>query len=370
MIKNLLLLLILCTIFTGGCFNYKDMNRIFFTTSTIIDVDDKGIITGLGEYFKAYRGQGEKQGTEVKVLLEGKGVSLFDAFNQVVRSASYEINYTQLKAMIFTKKAAEYGLDYFIDSLDRDQKSTLRMFLFVYEGDPDELIKIKLEDEQFLGLFLDNLMVSQGRLLQMIQLRLDQYMNMRMMGSRVNIVPMLRITETASEKRVEVNGAAVIVNDKMVDTMTDYEVITYNLYSQDRNIGYLVAKNPDLENKYVNLEVLNHKTTISLDYDGKTLTLKKNLKLRVSLLGTQSHLSLLKDDNIEKIEADLAEKIEKNCSALFEKFRSKGIDIYNIQREFEMRYPREKPENLLEITKIVPKVDIFLEGSNNTTDFW
>lgn len=368
--KAVQLLLIICTLFLCGCYNYKDMNRVFFATAVIIDIDENGIITSIGENFKAYRGQGEKQGTEVKVLLEGKGITLFDAFNKIVRSASYQIDYTQLKAVIFTERAAKYGLDNFVDTLDRDQKSTLRLFLFVYDGNPEDLIKISLKDEQFLGLFLDNLMVSQGKLLQIMQLRLDKYMNNRTIGSSINIVPMLRIKEVASEKRVEVDGAAVIVNDKMVDKLTDEEVIIHNLYTQDRNTGFLTAENPELKNEYLNLKILRHKTKISLDYDGKTITLDKNVNLRVSLLGAQKHLSLLKEGSVEQIENDAAKRIDKSCRELFEKYQKKGIDIYNVQRQFEMRYPHEKVDNVLEITKLNTKADVFLEGSNNTTDFW
>lgn len=367
--KSLLVLLIICAFSIKGCYNYRDLNRLFFTTLALIDVDDKGNVILYQENFKAYRGEGEKAGTEVRVIFKGTGLTIHDAFNKIIESASFEINYSQVKAMIFTERAARLGIDNFIDSPVRDQKPTLRIFLLVYPGDPEELLNISLADEQFLGLFLDNLMVSQGKLQSISQIRLDKYMNRRLQGSRVAIVPILKIRTVVSEKRVAADGGAVFVNDRMVDKLSNDEVTSYNMVINEADTGFMYAKNPEVNDKFVTLKVLGSKTKITVNYDGETVHLTKNIKTKVTLIDAQKFLTLSNDDIRKQIEKDAEEKISKDCIELFEKFKEKGIDIYNVQREFEMKYPHEKVENVLEITKAETNVDVHIEGSNDTTDF-
>lgn len=368
--RYLLVLLIICSLFMEGCYNYRDLNRLFFTTVVIVDFDEeKGDVIVYSENFKAYRGQGEKQGTEVKVIFKGKGRTGYAAFGEIIESASYEIDYSQTKAVIFTERAARYGIDNFIDALLRDQKPTLRMFLFVYDGDPEELLNIRLADEQFLGLFLDNLMVSQGKIAHISQMRFDKYLNFRMQGSRVAVIPKLEITTVAYEKRLTAKGSTVFVNDRMVDELTPLEVLHYNFVINEAHTGIIYGENPDAKDKYVSFKILGNKTKVSIDYDGKTVHLIKNIKIYVTFLEAQEHINLSKDNVRKQVEKDVEDRISKNCVALFEKFKEKGIDLYNVQRRFVMKYPHEDVKNILDITEVVTNVDVYIDGSNDTTDF-
>jgi Ger(x)C family germination protein len=353
----------------NGCFNYRDLNKLLFATAVIIDIDEDKNIIIYGETFKAYRGQGEKQGTEVKVVFKGKGQTIYEAYNKIIESAGSEINYTQVRALIFSERAASYGIENFIDAPNRDQKPTLRQFLFIYLGDPVELMDISMPDEKFLGLFLDSLMVSQGKVASVSRTRLDKYLNDRVKGSRTSIIPILKIISVDKEKRIAARGAAIIEKDKMVDKINDDEVIAYNYVHGEAKTGFLTADNPDEKGKHVTLKVLKNNVKISASYDGKSVLLKKDIKVRVTLIESQKPIELSKEEVRRKIEKDAEDTIRDRCNELFYKFQRKGIDLYNVQRWLEMKHPKNKIENPLEITRIKTNVDVFLEGSNNTTDF-
>lgn len=367
--RYFIVFIVLCSLFLEGCFNYRDMNRLFFTTIILLDVDEEDNILVYSENFKAYRGQGEKQGTEVRVLFKGKGKTGYAAFAEILESASYEIDYSQTKAIIFTERAARHGIDIFLDAMIRDQKPTLRMFLFVYNGEPKEPLDIHLPDEQFLGLFLDNLMVSQGKIAHVSQMRLDKYLNRRLQGSKVAVIPRLEVTSVDDEKRLAVKGGAVFVNDRMVDVLSPHELFHYNFVIDEADVGILTVENPELDNKYISLKLLKNKTKVLVDYDGERVRLIKDINIKVTILETQKKISLSNDDVRREVKKNTEENMRKHCNELFEKFKEKGIDLYNVQRKFEMKYPHEKVENILEITDITTKVNVFIEGSNDTTDY-
>ncbi len=116
----------------------------------IIDVDDNGNPILYAEAFKGVRGQPE--GMDERILFKGKGKTMFEAVRDMNATSSYKLNYTQNKVIIFTQKAAEFGLDNFIDFLDRDQELLIRPYIAVYTGDPEKLMKLKIIQEKYIGL--------------------------------------------------------------------------------------------------------------------------------------------------------------------------------------------------------------------------
>lgn len=369
--KFMILILLIFILPLSGCFNYRDMNRLLFATTTLIDIDNKGNVVIYAEAFKAFRGEAQEAGTEKRVLMRGTGKTIFDAFIKMSLAADYEIDYSQNKALIFTKRAAEYGLDNFVDDIARNQKTTLRQYILVYTGnDPEGLIKTQMTDEPFLGLFIQNLMASQERLGKIYSVRINEFYNNRETGSTVNVVPIITKSKEQMTDRIEINGGAVLEHDKMVDILSPDEIFSYNFATRRGRNGILLADSPNYKGKYISLKILSSKPKISVSYDGSSIQLDKNIKIKAAIVEAQKSLFPMNDAERRKIEQSAEERIKRGCTDLFEEYKEKNIDIYNVTRLFEIKYPNIKLENILAKTEsksIV--VSVHIEGSNNTTDF-
>jgi Ger(x)C family germination protein len=344
------------------------MNKLFFADAVIVDIDESKNVVLYIEAFKAFRG--ETEGTEVKVVLKGRGKTVYDAFIDASLSASDEINVSQIKALIFTPKAAEFGLDNFIDAFDRSQKPTARTYLFIFaDKNPDILINSKIKDEQFLGLFLDNLMTAEGKLSKIHRIRLNEFLNERMLGSKVSAIPILSVCDE-QPNRIEVDGAAIVQNDKMVDTLSQEEVVPYNYVAHSGTYGVLLADNPNVEGGRVSLKVLKTKTKVDIKYDGNYIWVYKKVRLTTTIVEAQKKINLLNDNVREEIEKTASNNLKRECINLFQEYQGRGIDIYNISREFQLKYPDVKIENMLDKTKLAETdIKVNIEGSNNTTNF-
>ncbi len=352
-----------------GCFNYRDANKLFFTLGAIFDVENKDKIVLYSENFKAYRGEGEASKSEIRLVFKGVGKTIYDAFSQILQIASSEIDYTQVKAFIFTEKAAKYGLENFVDELDREQKLTLREFLFIYKQSPESLLDLKLKDEQFIGLFLDNMMVNQGKFVNIVKLRFDEFLNRRLIGSRINVIPILNKIQQGSEERLSVSGAAIIKNDRLVDSLTPEEIIPYNIFVNDANAGYITFPHPQNDNKYVAYRITKSKSKTEISYDGKNVFLKQYIKMKLILGETQGSLDFTNAKVRDTMRKDAQRILKKQCMDLFYKFKDKDIDIYNVQRIFEEKYPQENIKDVLAITALNTDCKVLIEGSNDTTNF-
>ena len=201
-IKIKIICCVLAVTLLTGCFSYKDMNRLLFLTVGAIDYKDENIFY-FGEAFKGYRGEGDKVGQEKRVLIFGQGKTLTDAGEDLWSTVNYLIQYDGSKALVFSKALAEHGLEDVLDVVNRDQKPSMRQYLFVYDGDVCEMMSIVMEDEQFTGLYLYELMNSQRDTSNVISSQYYQFLRNMDIGSGINVVPILKTSTIKKDMEVK-----------------------------------------------------------------------------------------------------------------------------------------------------------------------
>jgi spore germination protein KC len=366
--RRMVCLLLILSLFMSGCFAYKDINRLLFVTGLLIDIDkDKNIIL-YTEAFVAARSSGEKMGEEERIVFRSKSKTLLEAARDINLSSSFRLNYTQNRAIIFTERAAKHGIDNFIDLLDRDQQTTLRQFLFVYPGDPEELMQTKLKEEPFIGIFLSDLVLNQKITSKATQKRFDDYLNNRLMGSRVDVINMIDKDGHPGE-RISIKGLAVMKDDKMVGSLNSEEVLAYNFLKGVTKFGGIEITNPEHEDKYASLKILNSKTRSVLSYDGEIVHLNKNINVRTNFGETQESIHLTDDKEREIIDKYTENRIKNMCIELFNAYKQKDIDLLNVQEDFNRRYPNTNIKDFIKIVQLNVDARVHMEGSTDKTDF-
>ncbi|MDF2840724.1 MAG: spore germination protein, partial [Clostridia bacterium] len=109
--KKLLALLVALCMVTSGCFSYKDINKLLIVVTTIVDIDEEDNIILYFEVFKPYRSEQIAGGKGQRLIYKSKGETLLEAIRDLNLGTSLKLNFTQNKVLIFTKRAAEKGLD-------------------------------------------------------------------------------------------------------------------------------------------------------------------------------------------------------------------------------------------------------------------
>lgn len=365
--KILSLILCMCLLF-NGCFNYRDINKVIFSTSIIIDIDEQKNPVFYMETFKPYRSATSGSEKGERIVYKGKGKTVFEALRDTGLSSSYKVNGTQCKAIIFTEKAAAYGIDNFIDFFDRDQEFLIRQYVAVFEGDVDRLAKMKMKSEEYIGIFLVDLIDNIGTSSRAIKLSINDYLNKRTEPSHTGVMTVLKINDNQIEQMLTIDGGAIIKNDKLVDRLPRAESQGYNFLVDKVKSGTLEISNPEFENKFVVLEIRHSKTKTKLDYDGETLKLKKIINVRTTFAETQKSITITGDEREE-----IARRSEKNiklaCTEVFNKYKNKNLDIFDVQREFKKKYPKENVDDILRNTEIDLEVNVEIEGSSNKLNF-
>jgi Ger(x)C family germination protein len=367
--KRILALIIVLCLLLSGCFSYKDINKLLIVVTTIIDVDENDNVILYLEVFKPYRSEQIAGGKGQRLIYKSSGETILEAIRDLNLGTSLKLNFTQNKVLIFTKKAAEKGLDYFIDFLNRDQEFVLRQYMYIYEQDPEELLKIKLPEEEYIGIYLFEIPINQAASAKRYVTRIDDYLNNRLIGNRVDILTVLFLSKDHIDSKVRLQSSAVLKDDKMVGEMSFDETSLFNLMCHTLRTGTLLAHGKD--DNIMTLEIVGSRVKTDFTYDGSNVKVVKNISIRTTFGSTQKPIKL----NDPAFQNELIKTAEKNvkdkCMKLFESWKEKGIDIFKIQEKFDRAYPNEKLDvkDIIEITDMEVNVKMTLEGSSDVTDF-
>lgn len=352
-------------IFCTGCFNYRDINKLLFATAVIVDIDQGNQPVLYVEAFKAVEGTESGE----RLIYRGRGKTIFEALRNITLGTSFKINVTQNRVLIFTQKAAEYGIDNFLDFFDRDQEFLNRQYLCIYSGELEKLANIKSEENKYVGMFLNRLLGNIGTSSRAIQITLNDYYKQRLIGDKVNVVPIIEAREdVGGDKKVFVNGGAIIKKDKMVGSISKDQGQGFNFLLNNINSGTLEIANPDFPDSFITLEILKTKTKTDIVYEDNQIKLIKNIRVNTAIGEVQKGLNINKK-SLKAIKELSESNIRKACYQLFDEYKEKGIDIFDIQEEFLRKYRYEKGENIIKQTNLSINVEVEIETGNDDIDF-
>lgn len=367
--KKILVSSILCMCFLlNGCFNYTDINRVLFSTSIIIDIDEDNNPIVYVETFKPYRSARSGSEKGERIVYKGKGKTIFEALRTIGLSTSYKINGTQNKALIFTEKAAAYGIHDFIDLIGRDQEFILRQYVAVYRGDVERLLNAHIKSEEYIGIFITDLIDNIGTSSRAIKLTINDYFNERLKPGRTTVITLLEMSKDQLEELLVISGGAIMKYDKLVAEIPLHESQGYNFLINRVKTGTLEIPYSDEENKYVTLEIKNSNTKTNMEYDGENLKLIKTINVRTTVGETQSKLNFT-PENLENISRGAEDNIIRATKDVFETYKNNNLDIFNLERDFKIRYPHANSENILEKTTLDVNVKVVIEGSSTRQGF-
>lgn len=368
--KKLLYILIL-SLFLTGCFSYRDVNRVVFVTSIGIDLDEDNKPILYAEAFASMRPTKEiSGGAETRIVFNCKGETIFEAIRNLNRTSALKLNYTQNKAIIFSEKAAKYGLDNFLDVLIRDQEFLMRQYIYVTKIDMEELMKIKLNEESYIGVFLADLALNRPVRTKESLMRIDEFIIERNLGSKVNALNIIEKMDDALTSRIAINKLVIMKDDKMVNSLNDDETFFYNIAKNNIRTGYIRVSNPENPSEVMTLEILKLNTKIAPVYNGSIMEVTISTKTKTSVAETKKTFRLSDEKQKKELEKIAENNLKKGIMDLYEEYRDMDIDIFNLQKHINIKYPNANIEDIFNDIILKIEADVFIEGSSDTINFY
>lgn len=364
---SILLSLILIPLLLTGCFDYHDINKVTFPTSVIFDVNDLGQEIVYLDCIKPYRSTNDSSDKGRRIIYKGEGKTALEALNDVNRVSSFKLDYSQIRAYIFTEKASRKGIKKFLDLINNNSEFSMKPSAFVYYGDVDELVKTVSTDEEYLGLFLNDLVGKAKYNPRAVRSNINYYLSNILMGSNTALLTSIALKDNAIDKKIEIQGSSIFKDNVLVERIDMENSLIYNIMMGNAKSGTLEITNPQSKENFITLQILDSSMKDKLEFiDGK-YKLIKDVNVEVSVSEVQGKL-IVDDNALDYIKTNEETYITGYAEYLFNKYKEENLDIFDIHRLAEMYYPNENIDNPLNITEIEVNTNLIIKGTGVAKD--
>jgi spore germination protein KC len=352
-----------------SCLSYRDLDHVVFVTSILVDKGDGDNMDFYFETLNATRSSAKESNQEKRIVYKVTTTNPGDALNSLESRTSAPITLAHNKVILFTEKFAGSGLDQVFDLFDRWQESVNRTLLCIFEGEPEDYIKPNHQEEAMTGLYLYAMLGYKRSVTSYgVRVNIKEFMNQRYIGDKVNSLPVMSISQDENTKgQYYLNGVGLVKEYKMVGRLSKEQTYYFNLLLNNQVNGNINTVNPEDKSKTVSMLLLKNHYDSNLELEDDTLNVTIKLKLDCSITAIQGRLQLT-EENLEKLEESMAEKIKQNCSSMFKEWKDKKTDIFDIQEKFNRKYPSRKISNVIEHSNLRMDVKVNIKETTSVRD--
>ena len=335
----LILLILLNSIFSCGCWNYNDIEKSLLVTGFAIDKNEqKGKYQLTMEILDfEMSGKDAKQGTK---YVESEGKTIFDAIRNAISITGKRLYWPHADVCIISEQIAKEGLIPVIDFIYRD--SELRTELYILISKEKTAKEILLQEKLLSKSSSDNIyemlqeQKSEGKFPSIFMYRLINYLS-----SGDAILPSIELKEVLGKKTAILTGTAIFKSDKLVGYINEAESQAL-LFVNDLVKGGIITVDEDLTNtSEVSLEIFKSKTKIKPSYIDDKLTMDIDIKLEVAIAENASYTNYISGKNFLKLKKDAEEKVKTSVEDLIQKVQLVyDADIFS----FGLKVNRDLPK--------------------------
>jgi len=289
--------------------------------------------------------------------------------NSLNAQSSHKLNFTHNKIVLFTEKAARYGIDNILDCFSRPEEFVIRSHVGIIHGDPEKIYSLNLKGEKFLGLYLikqlANAKILIGNTSDITLATLD---NESSLGNKICIIPIIKIIEAPSGDNLNFKCSGILSDYKLIGELDTSETIYANFLLGRIFTTIIEADNPSSENTPMALRVLKTKTRTKYSYVNDEFKIFKDITIHSLARGSFGKIRLT-NENIKEIEKSASSKLQNGCSTVFMVNKERNIDVLNVQEDFYRNYPEYTGLNILKNTELLVNVKVIMELSTDPKDF-
>ena len=364
---SVLLSLLILPLLLTGCFDYHDINKVTFPTSIIFDVDDLGQEIVYLDCIKPYRSTNDSSDKGRRIIYKGVGKTALEALNDINRASSFKLDYAQTRAYIFTEKASRKGIKKFLDLINNNSEFSMKPSAFVYYGDVDELLKTVSTDEEYLGLFLNDLVGKEKYNPRAVKSNINYYLSNILMGSNTALLTSISLEDNAIDKKIQIQGSSIFKDNVLVEKIDIENSLIYNIMMGNAKSGTLEISNPESKENFITLQILDSSMKDKLEFQDGKYKLIKDVNVEVSVSEIQGEL-IVDANGLDYIKVNEEAYISGYAEYLFNKYKKQNLDIFDIARLAEMYYPNENIDNPLSVTEVEVNTKLIIKGTGVVKD--
>jgi spore germination protein KC len=366
-----IVVLISCSIFLAGCWNYKEVEELAIVAGSAVDKNEDGTMHLTVEIVDISTDSGV---TYKPVYIESDGKTFFDAVRKAVTIEGKKLYWSHAKAIIISQELAKEDITKYLDFPYRDAETREDIWLLVsMEKTAKEVLQCKGKLKPIQSLEIDDTMRSQKVSSRFPSIEFYEFIDRLFYKHVAPILPAIRVIEQQGEKTSQIEGTAVIKGKKLVGHLDAEETKCMLFLRNEVKGGVIPLSNIAGTKNEVTLEIYKSKSKIVPVAEGETIKMKVDIDLDVSLGEIIGSMDFTKEPEKSRLIASAKKKIEDKIEQTFYKVRDEyDADIFGFGRRIDMKQPqvwnqiKDEWDDLYKGLELEVKVNLKIRGSAAT----
>ncbi|WP_438448899.1 Ger(x)C family spore germination protein [Gorillibacterium sp. sgz5001074] len=352
--RALVVLLTAALLLPAGC-GKLELNQMALVMAVGLDKAKSGNVRVTAQIVRTQAARGNTQGSggvsgEPVWIVSAEGKSIFEAIRNLGRFTSRRVFWAHNRVIVIGEDLAKDGIREVVDFFTRNHELRMNTWVVVTPGQASELVSTDTGAEPIPGdsidrLFRFNRIVSEAprtTIKEVGAAYLSRSSNpvIALVKKAKHEYDMKKPSPKPKEDQVELSGAAVFRNSKMLGTLSPGESRGLLWFIEKMESSVISLPCPGEDKHTVSLEMRGNRFKVTPSYDGEQVKFRVKLHVTMDLVelgctapdGTESAAKSLEKGAAAKYKGDLEGVLNKAIKVY-------KTDFLDLGKEFQNRYP-------------------------------
>ncbi|WP_431800364.1 Ger(x)C family spore germination protein [Halobacillus andaensis] len=351
--KGLLILMLLTLTGCQEIYSVEDRAIVQILGYDYVDDNEVKGTVGVPHY-----GEEEKRTVE-ELNLTVTAESIKEFTEKIEKESSKPISIGKLTVTLYDKELAENGLEEVLDVLSRDPRIGRNIHMGVVDGDVQELIEAKYNQNETTARYVNGIIKNNSRR-NFPRSNLHQFLYAYYAEGLDGYLPVLK----KQNSHIKVSGIALFDGGTFVSTVEEDKVLTLKLLKEKVKKGTASLPSEDK----AGIEVSDSSVEYRVNTKGEVPEFNISLKITGFINEMkQSPVDSVQTPNlVNKLEKDFAKHFKENAEKLITQFQENNTDplgLGNLLKNRRRDFDKEKWEDQYPDVPVNVDVDVEITGT-------
>lgn len=365
---SLLLLCTLTVLLLAGCWDVRAIDRRSYVTLLGIDMTDEGMFRTFAQVVipRKLVGGGQGGGGDEKTfaVLSAEGTSLFEAIRNMETVDSRDLDFSHVRAYVFSRKVAEAGLAPLIDLFLRFPQFPVDGWVLISHDDVGKVMETKHYSEQMPSVFIDIFLKGAGQQTsQAVPVRLWEFHRNLNNSGLEPAAPCLLLKRDVGEApdegggkdkkggdegtaNLQIKNTCLFHRGSMVGELNARETQYLNWFWQKRKLGTLVIEDPRFPGRKQTITIQTVQIRTDPYYNSQSGQISFRIRVKtISFLDESMGFDVKKSADLKLIETAVKRQLEQELRQFITKLQQDyQVDPLGLGYKFRRKYPDIWPQ--------------------------
>jgi spore germination protein KC len=335
--KKILLVVISLLSFsiTGGCWNYREIDKMAVVAGVAIDKGLNGQYLITVETIQIGGGNESEMKSQLFTI---NGKTIFDAVRNMISLSGKRLYWSHTKVVIVSKDVAREGILPILDWFHRDSETRADINILVSEENTAREILVGKNKNEIKSLKLEDMLKNEKSISKAPVIEIWKVINDIAAPGVVSVLPVVAV----KGGKPKIMGTAILNNDKLTGFLGGEES-KYLLFAKDQIKGGLLilGKNESKLPANISLEIFKSKTKVKPEIIGDKIKINLKIETKVAIDEVDGDANFADKKNMKKLKMNAENELNKRVMGVIKKVQTEyGVDIFGFGAKIHEENPK------------------------------